>query len=102
LRNFLQEYGPDIENNSLEQILLLSAAYLLGSTVFNGKARSVSREFREFARIFQTVRENSREFVAKEMHLPAFSRSIRESHLLQSAAQRSRPVDNLLYLKSEF
>jgi hypothetical protein len=47
LRNFLQEYGPDSENNSLEQILLLSAAYLL-----------------------------------------------------QRAAQRSRPVDNLLYLKS--
>jgi hypothetical protein len=37
-----------------------------GSTVFNGKSQDLSREFREFARIFETVRENSREFAAKK------------------------------------
>jgi hypothetical protein len=58
-----------------------------GFTVFNGKIQNFSHEyfdtaqykFHEFARIFETFRENSREFVAKKPCLTASSRPKRES-----------------------
>jgi hypothetical protein len=58
-----------------------------GSTVFNGKIQNFSHEyfdtaqykFHEFARSFETFRENSREFVAKKPCLTASSRPKRES-----------------------